>query len=186
MHWRYKAILFLNMGDPTDPSNYRGITILSCLGKLFTSCVNSRLTTYSNLFNVVGNEQAGFKQGFSTTDHSFSLKTLIDLYLMKKKRLYCCFVYYSKAFDTVNRSALWSKLISNGIGGKLIKAIYSIYNNAKSCVSVAGKTSEYFACQTGICQRKKNSPLLFSIFLSDLEKISAQNTMDYPLLTIIF
>ena len=45
------------------------------------------------------------------------LKTLVGLYLFKKKILYCCFVDYSKAFDTVNRAALWSKLLAKGIGG---------------------------------------------------------------------
>ena len=100
--------IFKNKGDPRDPSHYRGITILSCLGKLLTSCINTRLTSYSKSCNIIGNGQTGFRQGFSTADHIFPLKTLIDLYLFKKKRLYCCFVDYSKAFDTVNRAALWS------------------------------------------------------------------------------
>ena len=161
--------IFKNKGDPRDPSNYRGITILSCLGKHFTSCINTRLTSYSKSCDIIGNEQAGFRQGFSTADHIFSLKTLIDLYLFEKKRLYCCFVDYSKAFDTVNRAALWSKLLAKGIGGKLIKSIYSMYNNAKSCISMSGKTSGYFACKTGVRQGENLSPLLFSIFLSDFK-----------------
>ena len=164
--------IFKNKGDPRDPSNYRGITILSCLGKLFTSCINTRLTSYSKSCDIrpIGNEQAGFRQGFSTADHIFFLKTLIDLYLFKKKRLYYCFVDYSKAFDTVNRAALWSKLLAKGIGGKLIKSIYSMYNNAKSCISMAGKTAGYFACKTGVRQGENLSPLLFSIsdFLNDI------------------
>ena len=158
--------IFKNKGDTRDPSNYRGITSLSCLGKLFTSCINTRLTSYSKSCDIIGNEQAGFKQGFSTTDHIFSLKTLIVmLYLLY---LYCCFVDYSKAFDTVNRVALWSKLLEKGIGGKLIKSIYSMYNNAKSCISMSGKTSGYFACKTGVRQGENLSPLLFLICLSDL------------------
>ena len=88
--------------------------------------------------------------------------------MFKKKRLYYCFVDYSKAFDTVNRAALWSKLLAKGIGGKLIKSIYSMYNNAKSCISISGKTSGYFACKTGVRQGENLSPLLFLIFLSDL------------------
>ena len=75
---------------------------------------------------------------------------------------------YSKDFDTVNMAALWSKLLAKGIGGKLIRSIYSMYNNAKSCISMSGKTSGYFACKTGVRQGENLSPLLFSIFLSDL------------------
>ena len=76
---------------------------------------------------------------------------------------------YSKAFDTVNRVALWSKLLAKGIGGKSIKSIYSMYNNAKSCISISGKTSGYFACKTGVRQGENLSPLFFSIFMSDLK-----------------
>ena len=143
---RYNNTIFKNKGDPRDPSNYRGITIVSCLGNLFTSCINTRLTSYSKSSAIIGNEQAGFRQGFSTADHIFSIKTLIDLYLFKKKRLYCCFVDYSKAFDTVNRAALWSELLAKGIGGKLIKSIYSMYNNAKSCISMSGKKNIRIFC----------------------------------------
>ena len=56
-----------------------------------------------------------------------------------------------------------SRLLSKGIGRKLIKSIYSMYNNAKSRVSMAGKTS-YFACETGVRQGEILSPLLFSNF----------------------
>ena len=98
--------IFKNKGDPRDPSNYRGTTDLSYLGKLFTNCINTRLTSYSKSCDNIGNGQAGFRQGFSTADHMFSLKTLIDLDLFKKKILYCCFVDYSKAFDTVLRCGL--------------------------------------------------------------------------------
>ena len=126
-----------------------------------------RLASYSKSCDNIGNEQAGFRQGISTADHIFSLNTLIDLYLFKKKRFYCCFVDYSKTFDTVNRTALWSKLLAKGICGKLIKSIYSMYSNAKSCILMSGKTSGYFACETGVRRGDKLSPLLFLIFLSD-------------------
>ena len=60
-----------NKGDPRDPSNYSRIIIISCHRKLFTSCVNIRLPSYSNLCEIVENVQTGFQQGFSTADHLF-------------------------------------------------------------------------------------------------------------------
>ena len=73
-------------GDDKDPGNYRGITLLSCMGKLFMclSVVNSRLNEFVRKYNIVGAEQAGFKKDHSTIDHIFTLKSLIDLYLYKK------------------------------------------------------------------------------------------------------
>ena len=67
-------------------------------------------------------------------DHIFSLHCIIDIYLKNKKKLYCAFVDYKKAFDLINRTDLWSKLISSGINGKIITVIYNLYNQAKSCV----------------------------------------------------
>ena len=65
--------------------NYRGITLLSTLGKVFTSLLNARLNQFANEMNIIGIEQAGFWKGKSTTDHIFSLKCLIDLYLRSGK-----------------------------------------------------------------------------------------------------
>ena len=97
----YKAL-----GDDTNPSNYRGITLLSCLGKLFSNLINHRLTLFVDNNNIIGPEQAGFRAGFSTTDHMFAIKTLIDLYNHKRKKLFCCFVDYSKAFDSISHTVM--------------------------------------------------------------------------------
>ena len=56
-------------GNPSDPNNYRGITLLSCLRKLFTAVLNERLTSYLEDNNMIGDEQAGFRNGHSTLDH---------------------------------------------------------------------------------------------------------------------
>ena len=57
-----------NEGSITDPDNYRGITLLYCTSKLFTACLNRRLSHYVD-DNILGKEQAAFKEGYSTTDH---------------------------------------------------------------------------------------------------------------------
>ena len=160
--------LYKNVGEREDPSNYRGISLLSCLGKVFSNLINDRLTRFVNENNIIGPEQAGFRSGFSTLDHIFSLKTLIDIYLNKHKRLYCWYVDYSKAFDTVSRTELWSKLLNNNISGKLFQIIYNMYKSAKSCVSVNSTLTDNFSCMIGVRQGDNLSPLLFSIFLNDL------------------
>ena len=95
---------------------------------------------------VPGDEQAGFRSGFSTTDHAFTLNCIIDMYLQRKTRVFCAFIDYKKAFDLVDRSSLWCKLLSNGINGKIITIIYNLYLGAKSCVKYNGSISEYFTC----------------------------------------
>ena len=98
-----------------------GSLYLSCFGKLFTSILNNRLNNYLENMNIIAEKQAGFRKGYSTTDHIFNLKCLIDLYLFGGKKLYCSFIDYKKAFDSVNRVYLWQKLINNNIDGKMFK-----------------------------------------------------------------
>ena len=72
--------------------------------------------------NVLCEEQAGFRKGYSTKDHVFNLKCLADLYLHRSKRLFCAFIYYRKAFNSVNRLALWQKILQQNENGKMFKS----------------------------------------------------------------
>ena len=65
--------------------------------------------------SILGEEQAGLREGYSTIDHIFVLKSIIDIYLHKNKKLYCVFVDYKAAYDRINMAILWEKLISSGI-----------------------------------------------------------------------
>ena len=161
--------LYKNKGPVDDPDNYRGITLLSCLGKLFTAVINERLTMFLESSGTIGDEQAGFRAGFSTVDHIFVLRNIIQLYTQQKKRLYCAFIDYKKAFDLVDRCSLWLKLISVGINGKVLRVIYNMYQNAKSCVRVGGSLSDFFPCNTGVRQGENLSPVLFAIYLNDFD-----------------
>ena len=92
--------------------------------------INTRLTKYLDATGLLGEEQAGFRANYSTTDHIFTLHSIIDIYLKKKNNYFCAFVDYSKAFDMLNRQALWSKLIACNVNGKVINVIYNMYKNA--------------------------------------------------------
>ena len=73
-----------------------------------------------NESGLLGHEQAGFRAGHSTMDHVFLLHHVIDFYRQRGKQVYCAFVDYSKAFDLVNRSALWCKVLKEGISSKML------------------------------------------------------------------
>jgi len=121
-----------------DPNNYRGITIVSCLEKLFTSILNKRLLNWDKHYTILTDTQFGFRPGVSTTDAIYVLQSLINRTLYKNKRLYCCFFYYKKAFDFINRNKLWSKLIVQGVQGNIVNIMKSLYVNIKSCVKFNG------------------------------------------------
>ena len=121
------------------------------------------------------------------------MKCLVDLYRNKHlycafidykhlycafidyKHLYCAFIDYRKTFDSVNRTALWQKLLQQNIDGKMIKVIYSLYDNAKSCVRQNSKLSEYFVSNVGFRQGEHLLPILFSLFLNDLVRFISRD-----------
>ena len=163
--------IYKKKGDPTDPDNYRGITLLSTLGKLFTSALNSRLGVFLEDYGVLIEEQAGFRAGYSTVDHIFALDVIIRLYLHKGKKLYCAFIDYRKAFDSIDRVLLWQKLLSQNIGGKFMNIVYNMYEGAKSKIRHVGKISnDFIKCNVGVRQGENLSPVLFALFLNDLSQ----------------
>ncbi len=73
--------IFKQKGSKTVCNNYRGITHLSCLGKIFTSTLNECLYTFCENNHILKEIQAGFRKGYSTMDHIFVLKHIIDLFI---------------------------------------------------------------------------------------------------------
>ncbi|XP_063420573.1 uncharacterized protein LOC134705786 [Mytilus trossulus] len=166
-----KAILIpiFKKGNVLDPNNYRGISLVSNFGKLFTSVLNQRLIDWSETFDIVTDAQFGFRPGLGTVDAIFALTSLIFKSLSAKNRFYCCFVDYTKAFDTVQRYMLWYKLSKIGIQGKFLMVIKAMYSNVTSCVSVDGFNSDYFTNEVGLMQGEVLSPIFFSMYVNDCE-----------------
>ena len=78
--------IYKNKGDSLDPSSYRPITILSCLGKLFTAVLNDRLCNFLEDNSLLIENKAGFRTHHSTTDHIFTLYSLIELLKHEKEK----------------------------------------------------------------------------------------------------
>ena len=161
--------IYKNSGNPRNAENYRPITILSCFGKLFTAVLNLRLNNFLKHNNILEGNQAGFRAGYSTTDHIFTLHTLTEILKVNKKKLNCSFIDFSKAFDSVWRVGLWMKLLKEGVDGKFFKIIHNLYQNIKSCIVFSGNQSNFFQSYCGVRQGENLSPALFSLFLNDLE-----------------
>ena len=156
-------------GDRSEPNNYRDISLISCLCKLFTSILNERLLNWSVDNDIVTDAQFGFRPKMGTSEAIVALHSIIHKTLSCKRRLYCCFIDYKKAFDSVDRNLLWYKLSKCGIRGKLLTVIKSMYSNVKSCVSVEGLRSDFFRNSLGLMQGEVLSPILFSLFINDFE-----------------
>ena len=101
--------IYKNKGDPKLVQNYRPVTILSCLGKLFTASLNKRLILYLDNNETILENQAGFRKGYATTDHIFVLSSLIEILKGRKQKLISAFIDFSQAFDSIWRVGLRRK-----------------------------------------------------------------------------
>jgi len=97
--------------------------------------------------------------------------------LFENKRLYVIFVDMMKCFDSIYRNDLWLKLFKSGIQGKLFRIVRDMYSNVKSCFKSFSSFSEYFSYSVGLRQGEVVSPLLFAMFVEDLE-LYLQNDVD--------
>ena len=97
-------------GSRYDPQNYRGITVLNCIGKIFTSILNSRITDWAEERSLIPESQFGFRKYRSMLDCIFILNTAIEVSMSQKKQLYVCYIDFKKAFDSINHKLLWSCL----------------------------------------------------------------------------
>ena len=153
--------------DPRIPLNYRGISLICCTSKIYSSLLNNRIIKYLNHTNKIADEQNGFRKGRSCSDHIFSLDTVLRS-LVKDKPVFAAFVDFKKAFDCINKNFLFFKILRNNIEGKLYWAVKALYANNEACVKVNNYLTSWFQCKKGVRQGDTLSPTLFSIFINDL------------------
>ncbi len=159
-------------GSATDPSNYRGITISSCLGKLFALLLNTRLQKYLEVHNIISMYQIGFQKNKRTSDHLFVLKCLIEEAKYKRQPIYGCFIDFRKAFDTVWTDVLLYKMISKySISPKIIRLLSNMYSSLTGQACIDGHFGSPFNIEIGTRQGCNLSPLLFNLFINDLPTI---------------
>jgi hypothetical protein len=175
--WRRGLIIKLpKKGNLAYPNNWRGITLLPVISKIFLKIIHLRIATVFEEQNILDDEQAGFRAGKSCTDHIFTLRNILEQCQEWRFPLYVNFIDFSKAFDSLHRDKLWKILEYYGIPTKLISLIRIFYDNYKCSVKQQGAEA-WFDVKTGVRQGCVISPFLF-IIATDfiMKRISAHNT----------
>ena len=119
--------------DPMIPLNYRGISLLSCTLKLFTSIINKRVVKFLDEQAELEDEQNGFH---SCVDHVFALHSIINPRLEKGESTFASFIDFRKAFDGLDRDMLLYKMIQYGIDGGLYFLLKNMHANTEACIKV--------------------------------------------------
>jgi exonuclease III len=167
-----RAIVFplYKKGERNDVENYRGLSFLDAVAKLFTGIILNRMVDWMSTNNILNEYQAGFRKGYSTVDSIFSLVNIIQLKLASKgNKIYVFFVDLKAAFDYVDRDALFYKMSNYGMSTKIINILKSLFSNTSAGVWGGNcGVSDCFSTNIGLRQGCVLSPVLFTLFINDL------------------
>ena len=101
-------------------------------------------------------------------NHISSLAYVVKTRIKKKRDTFAAFIDISKAYDRVDRTLLWGKLIKLGPSGIMLEALKTLYTEVKCAVRINGQISDWFDVKIGLKQGCIFTPLLFNIFINDL------------------
>ena len=170
--------------------NYRPISLLPIFGKIFEKLVFQQLYSYFHSNNLITKNQSGFRPGDSTTNQLLELVNVIQKSFDTRNSLEVrsIFLDISKAFDKVWHRGLIFKLRQNGVDGPLITFFENYLSNRKQRVVLNGLNSEFHSIDSGVPQGSVLGPLLFLIYINDMEqrikssiKFFADDTMLFSL-----
>jgi exonuclease III len=158
--WCYtKLVVLFKKGSRTLCDNYRGISLMESVAKLYDSILNQRLSQWFQ----PDREQAGSQRGRGCIEHILTLRLLINFARHKRRKLYLLFIDFSKAYDRVPRHQLLERLTSLGCGAAMTNTIAAIYTNTKMILQTATITASL-----GVRQGSPTSCLLFTLLVNDL------------------
>ena len=147
-------------GDPSDCSNYRGISLLSVVSKLFESVLLTRLRNVRD--ERVRKNQAGFRPGRGCIDQIFTLRQVLELRNEFQQPTIIAFLDFTAAFDSLHRDSLWAILRQDGVPEHYIQLFQALYRDTFSVVRAGDAISEPFCLGSGVRQGAINSPMLFN------------------------
>ena len=175
-------------GDKQSSNNYRPISLLPICGKMLEKIIFNNLYSYLNANNLITKNQSGFRPGDSTTNQLLFLVDEIHQAFEDTKSLEirAVFLDISKAFDKVWHDGLIFKLKQNGISGSLLKFFENYLHNRKQHMVLNGSFSDYSVIHSGVPQCSVLGPLLFLIYINDLERYTKSNIKFFADDTMLF
>ena len=155
-----------NRGDLCIDSNYRGIALASCIGKVFDLVILARNMDKLKTSSL----QFAFKPHMGTTMCTLIIKEVINYYNKNGSNIYSCFLDATKAFDRVRYDQLFSLLLKRKLNAVDIRALLDLYSRQRTRTVWDGAYSASFTSINGIRQGSIASPIMYCVYMDELLK----------------
>ena len=164
--------IFKKKGEKNEVSNYRPITKLPFLSKIFEKVIYSRLMNHFLTNNIISPYQFGFQKNVSTLDAIIHFTEFLYSALNNKQSCINIFIDYARAFETVNHEILIRKLERYGVQGNFLSLIASFLKDRSQSVCINGKFSNNIVTNISVPQGSVVGPLLFLVYVMEIPLIS--------------
>ena len=184
-----KVISLYKSGAKTDPGNYRPISLLSIINKIYEKAIYSRIYRFLEKNKLINSSQFGFRQGHST---EMAISEFYEKVLKSQdqgKATCAVLLDLAKAFDSVDRAIVLHKLYKYGLRGNILKLMSSYLENRKQFVYNGVLNSDLADVDVGVPQGAVLGPLLFILHINDMRfstELEVLNFADDTLLYMCF
>ena len=172
-----RIIPIFKKGSREIPSNYRPISTLHFISKIFEKVMDRRIRKFFDKYNILSKNQFGFRSKVSTVDAILKFTDCVYNSFNNNKYMFSIFLDLSKAFDTVRHDILINKLEYAGIRGRSLEWFKSYLTDRQQYVDINGSVSHTSTVDAGVPQGSTLGPLLFNLYINDMSK--STNNLQY-------